>query len=561
MKTTFFRKLLLSVLVIVCPAASSALAEVAGTAHDFSPAQDGSMACQYCHTPHMAIPNTPLWNHKLSDRTYEIYWSTSLDANVDQPTGSSKLCLSCHDGTVALTATVSGGGGTTRMPPGSTNLGTDLSDDHPISFVYSADLSTKDSQIRTPDSLPEELRLDRYGELQCVTCHNPHDDSFGNFLVLSNLRSALCIKCHDLRGWTDTIHESSLAPVAKADDDYLQDSDYDSVADNGCLSCHRPHSAGGPQRLFHFEEEETNCLSCHNGQVANTDLRADIEKASGHFVQNYKGIHDIKESVDSSEQHVECIDCHNPHAIIQKIAQAPFVSGAMNAVSGVTAEGSVIAQATNQYEVCFKCHGHNPNRVTSTITRQITQSDTIVEFDSANPSYHPITAKGVNPNVPSLKPAMNEETIIYCTDCHSSDSSSKAKGPHGSQYSPLLAYQYITDDETPEDASTYELCYRCHDRESILKDESFSKHKKHIEGADTPCSACHDPHGISFSQGNSRNNSNLINFDTSIVAPLSDGPHMGRMEFEDLGEFRGQCFLLCHDVEHSPEDYEPKDQP
>ena len=122
------------------------------------------------------------------------------------------------------------------MSPGSANLGTDLSDDHPVSFVYSADLATKDPQIRTPDSLPDELRLDRYGEVQCVTCHDPHDDTFGDFLVLSNLRSNLCLKCHNLYGWNDTIHESSVASVAGANDDYLHDTGYVSVADNGCLS-------------------------------------------------------------------------------------------------------------------------------------------------------------------------------------------------------------------------------------------------------------------------------------------------------------------------------------
>ena len=407
-------KVLSAALVIVCLAAPPAFAPVEGTAHDLSPAQDGSGSCQFCHTPHKALAGTPLWNHKLSDRTYEIYWSTSLDAYVDQPTGSSKLCLSCHDGTVALGATVRGGGGTTRMSPGSANLGTDLSDDHPVSFVYSADLATKDPQIRTPDSLPDELRLDRYGEVQCVTCHDPHDDTFGDFLVLSNLRSNLCLKCHNLYGWNDTIHESSVALVAGANDDYLHDTGYASVADNGCLSCHRPHSAGEPQRLFHFEKEEDNCLSCHNGQVADTNLVEEFNKTSGHFVQDYGGVHDIKESVDASERHVECIDCHNAHAIIRKTAQAPHVSGALNAVSGVTAEGSVIAQATYEYEVCFKCHGHNPSRVESTISRQITQTDTIVEFDSSNPSYHPVTAKGANLNVPSLKAGMDEATIIYC---------------------------------------------------------------------------------------------------------------------------------------------------
>ncbi len=544
-------KLLFAALLTVCLAATHAFAAVAGTAHDLSPAQDGSGSCRFCHTPHKALAGTPLWNHKLSERTYEIYSSTSLDAQVDQPTGSSKLCLSCHDGTVALGATVRGGRGSTRMPPGSGNLGTDLSDDHPISFVYSANLSSKDPQIRMPDSLPAQMRLDKNGELQCVTCHDPHDDSFGDFLVLSNLRSNLCLKCHNLYGWDDTIHERSTALVQGADDDYLIDTGYASVADNGCLSCHRPHSAGLPQRLFHFENEEDNCLSCHNGQVVKANLAEEFNKTSGHFVQNYQGIHDIRESVDSSERHVECADCHNAHAIIKKQAKAPYVSGALKAVSGVTAEGSVIAQATYEYEVCFKCHGHNPNRVESAITRQITQTDTIMEFDQSNPSYHPVTARGANSDVPSLKPGMDETTIIYCTDCHSSEPSSKAKGPHGSQYPPLLAYRYETEDDTVEDITAYELCYHCHLRQNILGDNSFKKHKEHIE-KNIPCSACHDPHGISFSQGNSTNNSNLINFDTSIVFPETN---TGRLEFEDQGYFRGRCFLLCHGIEHSPKEY------
>jgi hypothetical protein len=148
---------------------------------------------------------------------------------------------------------------------------------------------------------------------------------------------------------------------------------------------------------------------------------------------------------------------------------------------------------------------------------------------------------------------MDESTIIYCTDCHSSDSSSQVKGPHGSQNPYLLAYQYETADDTPESPMAYELCYHCHDRESILNNESFEDHKKHIN-KDTPCSVCHDPHGISSVQGNSTNNSNLINFDTTVVFP---DRQTGRLEFEDLGLFRGQCYLECHNKKHSPKDYGP----
>ena len=85
-----------------------------------------------------------------------------------------------------------------------------------------------------------------------------------------------------------------------------------------------------------------------------------------------------------------------------------------------------------------------------------------------------------------------------------------------------------------------------------MNNESFEDHKKHIKKAS--CSVCHDPHGISSVQGNSTNNSNLINFDTTVVFP---DPQTGRLEFEDLGLFRGQCYLECHNKKHSPRDYGP----
>ncbi|HDO34495.1 MAG TPA: hypothetical protein ENH08_05185, partial [Chromatiales bacterium] len=63
-----------------------------------------SRICVFCHTPHAAekIPAAPLWNRKLSGATYVPYSSGSMKAVVGQPGGSSRLCLSCHDGTLAL---------------------------------------------------------------------------------------------------------------------------------------------------------------------------------------------------------------------------------------------------------------------------------------------------------------------------------------------------------------------------------------------------------------------------------------------------------------------------
>jgi len=194
---------------------------IQGTPHDLS-AVAGGAACSFCHTPHGAMPGTPLWSHTLSTAVYKIYESSSLAAKVGQPTGYSKLCLSCHDGTVALTETLTGTTGGTYIPAGGANLGTDLSDDHPISFVYSSGLSAEDSQIRPPIGLPEPLKLDRSGELQCTTCHDAHNNHYGDFLVMSNARSQMCVSCHDMKGWATSAHESSGVLVAGASDPYLR---------------------------------------------------------------------------------------------------------------------------------------------------------------------------------------------------------------------------------------------------------------------------------------------------------------------------------------------------
>ena len=113
------------------------------------------------------------------------------------------------------------------------------------------------------------------------------------------------------------------------------------------------------------------------------------------------------------------------------------------------------------------------------------------------------------------------------------------------------ASRYDTTDNTQESPAAYELCYKCHNRSSILGDESFDDHDKHIRGEDTPCSVCHDAHGIASSQGTMTGNSHLINFDLSVVFPNSNN----QLNFIDQGFRRGACNLRCHGEDHDNENY------
>ncbi len=114
-------------------------------------------------------------------------------------TGVSNLCLSCHDGSIALSSLVNnpptGDPGIGVMAPGPALLGTDLSNDHPVNIIYDEAVDTE-----LHPRLNVLATLDLFGpganELQCASCHDPHDDTNQPFLVISNASSALCTTCH-----------------------------------------------------------------------------------------------------------------------------------------------------------------------------------------------------------------------------------------------------------------------------------------------------------------------------------------------------------------------------
>ena len=231
-----------------------------------------NQVCLFCHTPHVASPDAPLWNRFASGAPYTPYSSTTALSTPGQPTGASKLCLSCHDGTVALgmvrnpTAEILFAGGTRFLPAGASNLGTDLSDDHPVSFLYDQALATAHGQLVSPALLTGPVRLDQDGWLQCTSCHDPHDNRYGKFLVRSNLAAALCTTCHAPTDWSGfATHRLSLATWNGSAPDPWPHSSFATVAQNGCENCHRPHSAASPQRLPVFPPSEGGCLPATTG--------------------------------------------------------------------------------------------------------------------------------------------------------------------------------------------------------------------------------------------------------------------------------------------------------
>jgi predicted CXXCH cytochrome family protein len=393
--------------------------------------------------------------------------------------------------------------------------------------------------------------LDSSGQLQCTSCHDPHNNQFGKFLVQDNTASALCIKCHNMTGWTTASHATSTKTWNGTGTNPWPHTSGTTVQANACENCHRPHAAGQKSRLENFAGEEANCFSCHNGNVAAKNIQVELTKASVHSSAATTGVHDPTENLINSTRHVECEDCHNPHASKVQTASAPAASGALNGVAGVNSAGTTVSAITNQYEVCYRCHADSTNRGPARVTRQTVQTNTRLEFQASNSSFHPIAAAGKNTGVPSLIAPLTVTSLIYCTDCHNNNQGPNAggtgpNGPHGSTFTPLLERRLEITDNQNESAAIYALCYKCHSRTSILSDAGFRYHNKHIVDEKSACTTCHDSHGVA---GTSR----LINFNTAYVTKSTSrgtGP-----TFTTTGTGRGSCTLTCHGYDHNPETY------
>ena len=426
--------LLLSVLAGAAFAQSQS---IIGTKHNLSVSGPGPVralsedrVCIFCHTPHGSRDVAPLWNRLDSNASYFPYDSPSLKANPGQPTGSSKLCLSCHDGTIALGDLVSESApitmsGSPEMPAGPGLIGTDLRDDHPISFDYTDAWGQSGGELTPPGSWDPHVKLDDQGMLQCTTCHDPHHDDWGSFLVLDNAQSLLCRQCHQPFGFDQTQHATSPRQWTGGGEDPWPHTDYTDVA------MLKPPQDRDRQHASNTTAEQV-CFVCHDGSVATGNLEAVFNKTYAHPVDLSNVLHETDEDPLSISNHVECVDCHNPHRARQSPAEAPFVPGVLEGVSGIDASGQPVENALYEYEVCFKCHTNNATPPLGTITRKIPSTDLSKEFSPSSPSFHPVETVGKSGFVPSscsrasTRPARKAPTAPRPTPCASNATTNPA---------------------------------------------------------------------------------------------------------------------------------------
>ena len=446
------------------PAESARIADIRNTKHNLSAsgpsdrtvkAVSETEVCVFCHTPHAATAGvTPLWNRRLSGATYTVYTSSTLDANViqgslDQPGGSSKLCLSCHDGTLAIGSVnvLSGQGsateqGTVSIPmsgvgpggvmPGGTgdstgftrNLGVNLTNDHPVSVTYTSTLAQRDGELRELDSnqrwrpgigeivgvkgqgprpnLPlEPTAPGGFGQVQCGTCHDPHlretDTTKGNQKFLRQNR----------------FQESTPTNTHDAANDII------------CLSCHDKNKGSG-----------TWAYSAHGNPLVAT--------------QTYKGAASTQREFPANLPvwKAACMNCHDTHT----------VQGARR----LTREGTDSPTAPKSggnpalEETCYQCH-------TDAASSAITPSTTVpnIKGDFLLSRHMPITSieQPAGTEVHDIGGNFNDPGFIDCTG---------SKNQCGADF--IVQRQLLGVGNT---SNRHAECTSCHNPHRVVKFRDF----------------------------------------------------------------------------------------
>ena len=210
--------------LLVAPVVNVALAQtyppagagIARTPHDSRLWQPGGQThlCVMCHAPHTASTEGALWNRAMSSSTYALYGLSSITDVPGQPGAVSRVCLSCHDGTLGVDA-IRNVAGTFRPDSGVTSVGSTPYSGHPYGITYDTTFSIRDQSLADPETTLVTIGASTSthksgtvasmmlvgGKLECTSCHDVHNrytagSNAKGLVKISLEHSSLCLKCH-----------------------------------------------------------------------------------------------------------------------------------------------------------------------------------------------------------------------------------------------------------------------------------------------------------------------------------------------------------------------------
>jgi len=539
---------ILAMTFVLSAAFVAGAATVIGTRHDLSSTGTRSIqsrltgsggtteVCVFCHTPHSARSDAPLWNKADPTGPYTVYASDVLNAlNItpESPVSGSapgdaghaktRICMSYHDGTIALGSLVNQPSGQSgniamtgtdaqgRIPSTAMGyIGVDLRDDHPVAVKH-RDAAHVDQELKSISGSKVRLYYASGNRIlpttadgnyiECTSCHDAHDNTYGKFLIDDNVGSKLCLSCHTKQGYasllaTESVHSNTTYSTAfSPPTGGIPATLGGSVETVKCMVCHYPHKSGvtigsnspnpGAGKYLLSYKEEQSCYNnpnrwgqtvsvCHGSLASSTkNIFTEVNKSSAHHVDTSTGLHNATEgrsgvlswttSEPGSGWHVECDDCHNTHSA-GKLLHTNGTNTVISTYSIYGAGGVAVSWPVGGWNATFLASNFTYIQplgvveLTGGVSYEYeiclkchsswggsipaSMTDQAKEFNIYNASYHPVAALNAarfSPTQWTGGSGFNDNSLMFCSDCHGNNSiSPQPQGPHGSVNTGLM---------------------------------------------------------------------------------------------------------------------------
>src|SRR3990170_2923273 len=411
--------------------------------------------CTHCHEPHASFGQIEPKPNTSGDSGPDRYL---LMKEYGTSTNYANLCWYCHDNMSNINSSGSPVGmGRWSFYQGSSLAGSPYRD----SSHYNSSLFYWPGDGAASPIWPRRNRsgLPTGNRGSCLNCHTPHG------IKAADAASAYDTSSPDGSGGVPAAMQTVASGNPSVTSDYMI-----------------------PRQLISWEE--TLCERCHDSTgpwVNNANIQDEINKrygGSGHPVDDTSlaGRHVVSEDLPMGisapdpdvVKHVECYDCHNPHAVkaptgVLDDGDGGRVKGMKYVdISGAAQEPEPIGvRQPYVYEVCFKCHGdsfdcimpykalgasdgaagctplttkNRGNLSSTSYNDQRGASNKKKEFDpntAGNSAYHPVYQAGRNTSIQlcnQLKTAFSlscadqatataelSALTIDCTDCHNNE--------------------------------------------------------------------------------------------------------------------------------------------
>ena len=382
--------------------------------------------CTHCHEPHASFGGSEPQPSSGGDGGPDVYL---LMKDYGTSTNYSELCWYCHEN-LSLNGNPAGYG-YWGFYQGKTVY--QASSHYNSSNMYWPG-TTGDPVTIWPRQTRQSLPSGNIGS--CLNCHTPHG------IKSDGSSTAFDTTSEDGSGGVPASLQTVASGNPSVNADYLI-----------------------PRQLIAWEE--TLCERCHDSNgPSSMDIQTEINKryltgGSGHPVDDttLAGRHTAGEGAQVTNKHVECYDCHNPHAAkaptgIKGDGDGGRVKGMRYVdVSGINRNPAAGDRQPYVYEVCFRCHGDSWNQVfagenklypTETTLRPPGMSNKRLEFDpnssdttygppqNFNSAYHPVASPGRNTTLAmqnQLLGGLTPTSTINCTDCHNTEATGGVQGP------------------------------------------------------------------------------------------------------------------------------------